>query len=57
MASTTVTCALHARKTDLKTGEVLNDDLSCTFKFSVKVEDGTVYLDTNALASMAASPV
>ena len=58
VAATTVSCPLHARKIDLKTGEVLNDEaLSCTFTFPVKIQDGSVYLDTRALASFgAASP-
>ncbi|MDP9458671.1 MAG: nitrite reductase small subunit NirD [Actinomycetota bacterium] len=57
IAGATVTCPLHARKIDLKTGEVLNDDLSCTFTFPVKVEDGSIYLDTKALSALgAASP-
>ncbi|QIN79196.1 Rieske 2Fe-2S domain-containing protein [Rubrobacter marinus] len=55
VAAATVTCPLHARKIDLKTGEVLNDEgLSCTFAFSVKREEGFVYLDTRALASLGA---
>lgn len=53
VAAGTVTCPLHARKIDLKTGEVLNDDsLSCTLTFPVKVEDGSIYLDTGVLSSL-----
>jgi nitrite reductase (NADH) small subunit len=56
VAATTVTCPLHARKIDLKTGTVLNDEsLSCTFTFPVKIEDGAVYLETHALASLGAA--
>ncbi len=55
VAAGVVTCPLHARKIDLKTGDVLNDEtLSCTFTFPVKIEDGSVYLDTRALASLGA---
>ena len=59
VAATTVTCPMHARKIDLRTGAVLDDDgLSCTFAFPVKIENGSVYLDARALASpAAASPV
>ena len=58
VAATTITCPLHARKIDLKTGAVLNDEsLSCTFTFPVRIEDGAIYLDTQALAPLAsASP-
>ncbi len=53
MAAATVTCPLHARKIDLKTGAVLNDEmLSCTFTFPVKIEDGSIYLDTRALTPL-----
>ncbi len=53
VAATTVTCPLHARKIDLKTGAMLNDEmLSCTFTFPVKIEDGSIYLDTRALAPL-----
>ncbi len=56
VAAATVTCPLHARKIDLKTGAVLNDEmLSCTFTFPVKIEDGFIYLDTRALAPLAAA--
>ncbi len=34
VAAAIVTCPLHARKIDLKTGAVMNDEmLSCTFTF------------------------
>ena len=59
VAAGAVTCPLHAHKIDLSTGRVQNDDsLSCTFTFPVRIEDGSVYLDAQALASLgAASPV
>ena len=59
VAAGAVTCPLHARKIDLSTGRVQNDDsLSCTFTLPVRIEDGSVYLDVRALASLgAASPV
>jgi nitrite reductase (NADH) small subunit len=49
IAATTVSCPLHARKIELKTGEVKNDDLSRVFTFPVKVEDGKVLVDAEIL--------
>ena len=54
VAATTVTCPLHGRKIELMTGEVLNDDLSCTFTFPVQVEDGWVFVDVGTLAASPA---
>lgn len=51
----TVTCPLRARRIGLKNGEVLYDDLSCTFSFPVKAEDGSIHLDTRALSSLGAA--
>ena len=49
VAATTVSCPLHARKIEMKTGEVKNDDLSRVLTFPVKVEDGKVLLDAEVL--------
>jgi hypothetical protein len=40
---------LHARKIELKTGEVQNDDLSRVLTFPVKVEEGKVLVDAEIL--------
>lgn len=49
VAATTVSCPLHARKVELRTGCVKNDDLSRVLTFPVKVEDGEVLLDAGVL--------
>ena len=49
VAATTVSCPLHARKIEMKTGEVQNDDLSRVMTFPVKTEDGKVLLDSQTL--------
>ncbi len=49
VAATTVSCPLHARKIELKTGEVKNDDLSRVMTFPIKIEDGKVLLDAQTL--------
>lgn len=49
VAATTVSCPLHARKVDLCTGEVKNDDLSRVLTFPVKVRDNMVYVDASSL--------
>lgn len=49
VAATTVSCPLHARKIEMKTGQVKNDDLSRVLTFPVKVEDGKVLLDAAVL--------
>jgi nitrite reductase (NADH) small subunit len=54
VAATTVACPLHGRKVELKTGEVLNDGLSCTFTFPVRVEDGWVFVDVGSLMALNA---
>lgn len=46
VAAGMVSCPLHARKIDLGTGRVTNDEgLSCAKTFSVRVREGRVYLD------------
>ncbi len=49
VAATTVSCPLHARKVEMRTGCVTNDDLSRVLTFPVGVEDGKVFLDAAAL--------
>lgn len=49
VAATTFSCPLHARKVDLCTGEVKNDDLSRALTFPVEVRDNIVYVDASAL--------
>jgi|SRR5215212_6763103 len=54
VAGATVACPLHGRKIELKTGEVLNDDLSCTLTFPVRVDDGAVFVNVGALTALDA---
>lgn len=49
VTATTVSCPLHATKIELKTGCVQNGDLSRVLTFPVKVEDGKVLVDAEAL--------
>ena len=49
VAATTVSCPLHARKIELTTGQVKNDDLSRVLTFPIKVEDGKILLNAQAL--------
>ncbi len=49
VAATTVSCPLHGRKIEMKTGCVQNDDLSRVLTFPVKVESGRVLLDATIL--------
>ncbi len=49
VAATTVSCPLHARKIEMKTGVVQNDDLSRVLTFPVKVEEGKVLVDAKIL--------
>ena len=49
IAATTVSCPLHGRKIELKTGMVQNDDLSRVLTFPVKIENGKVLLDAQVL--------
>jgi nitrite reductase (NADH) small subunit len=49
VAATTVSCPLHARKIEMKTGKVKNDDLSRVLTFPVKVEEGKVLVDGEKL--------
>ena len=49
VAATTVSCPLHARKIEMKTGQVKNDDLSRVMTFPVKIEDGKVLPDAQTL--------
>lgn len=45
-----VACPLHNWNIELSTGCAAEPDEGCTQKFSVRVEQGTVYLDLNELA-------
>ena len=49
IAGTEVSCPLHNRRVALKSGEVVNDDLSCVPAFPVEVRDGTVYVNVSML--------
>src|SRR5919202_1920391 len=49
IAGTEVSCPLHNRRVALKSGKVVNDDLSCVPAFPVEVRDGTVYVDMSTL--------
>lgn len=49
VAATTVSCPLHNRKIELTSGEVKNDDLSPVLTFPLRVEDGKVLVDAEAL--------
>ena len=48
-----VACPLHNWNIELGSGCAVAPDEGCTQKFSVKVEDGKVYLDLNELNSLA----
>lgn len=50
---TTVACPLHNWNIGLCDGQAREPDEGCTPKFSVKVEDGQVYLDAHELATHA----
>ena len=50
---TSVACPLHNWTIGLCTGQAAAPDEGCTPKFSVKLEDGTVYLDAHELATHA----
>ncbi|WP_119070179.1 nitrite reductase small subunit NirD [Rubrobacter indicoceani] len=54
VAVKTVVCPLHARKIDLASGEVLNDELPRVATFRVRVEGEYVLLDTSTLSSRLA---
>lgn len=50
---TSVACPLHNWTIVLCTGQAVAPDEGCTPKFSVKVEDGQVFLDAKELATHA----
>ena len=50
---TSVACPLHNWTIDLEGGCARAPDAGCTQKFSVRVTDGTVHLDTTELATLA----
>ena len=48
-----VACPLHNWNIELPTGCAVSPDEGCTQKFSLKVENGQVYLDAEELNSLA----
>lgn len=48
-----VACPLHNWNIELDSGCAVSPDEGCTQKFSLKIEDGQVYLDANELNSLA----
>jgi nitrite reductase (NADH) small subunit len=50
---TSVACPLHNWTIGLCTGQAAAPDEGCTPKFSIKLEDGVVYLDAHELATHA----
>ena len=50
---TSVACPLHNWTIDLEGGCARAPDAGCTQKFSVRVTDGAVHLDTTELATLA----
>ncbi len=48
-----VACPLHNWNIELASGCAVSPDEGCTQKFSLKVEDGQVYLDAEELNSLA----
>jgi nitrite reductase (NADH) small subunit len=50
---TSVACPLHNWTIGLCTGQAAAPDEGCTPKFSIKLEDGVVYLDAHELATLA----
>lgn len=49
VAGMEVSCPLHNRRVALRSGEVVNDNLSCVPTFPVEMRDGVVYVDASAL--------
>jgi nitrite reductase (NADH) small subunit len=49
-----VACPLHNWNIELQSGCAMSPDEGCTQKFSVKVEDGHVYLDAAELTAVVA---
>ncbi len=54
---TAVTCPLHGWNIALDTGRAHAPDEGTTPAFSVKVDNDTVYLDNNELATLAIEPI
>ena len=50
---TSVACPLHNWTIGLCTGQAAAPDEGCTPKFSIKLQDGVVYLDAHELATVA----
>ncbi len=53
MFGETVACPLHNWNIELGTGCAVAPDVGCAKKYSVKVENGDVYLDLNELTAPA----
>ncbi|MES2934126.1 MAG: nitrite reductase small subunit NirD [Pseudomonadota bacterium] len=51
-----VACPLHNWQIELQTGCAVSPDVGCALKFSVKLEDGQVYLDAHEVATLALAP-
>ncbi|HVL76075.1 MAG TPA: nitrite reductase small subunit NirD [Noviherbaspirillum sp.] len=51
-----VACPLHNWNIELSTGEAVAPDHGCANKFSVKIEDGRVYLDITELEAPLLEP-
>jgi nitrite reductase (NADH) small subunit len=49
VAGTEVSCPLHNRRVELKTGNTKDEPLCRVPAFPVEVRDGTVYVDASAL--------
>jgi nitrite reductase (NADH) small subunit len=47
-----VACPLHNWNIELPSGCAVSPDEGCTQRFSVKVEEGQVYLDNNELSTL-----
>lgn len=51
-----VACPLHNWNIELPTGCAITPDEGCTQRFSVKIEDGKVFLDLNELNADSSQP-
>jgi len=51
-----LTCPGHSWAWDLNTGEPLHPRESALAEYPVKVEDGVVYIDTDGVSPLFASP-
>ncbi len=51
-----VACPLHNWTIELNSGQARAPDHGCAVRFSVRVEDGVVFLDAQEMATRAVSP-